>query len=200
MMNLEVLNDKEEILHKNSINDFNTNNILSENADKKINEFEANINQYKSQEKILHLERGSKVCKKKCIILLVCLIITVALNVIGGSEKKLLWLVFVPGVLNFMLCLIFIPIFGYQAAIYSTIIAYWSQLMIPFFVKYYRDNVKIWMGNLIKILWILMILLTGLILGQFCASADLWLKIVLTLLIVFSFLIVYMQKRLYEIV
>ena len=95
MMNLEVLNDKEEILHKNSINDFNTNNILSENADKKINEFEANINQYKSQEKILHLERGSKVCKKKCIILFVCLIITVALNVIGGSEKKVLWLVFV---------------------------------------------------------------------------------------------------------
>ena len=54
MMNLEILNDKEEINTK----------ILNENEDKKINEFEANINQYKSQEKILHLERGSKVCKK----------------------------------------------------------------------------------------------------------------------------------------
>ena len=85
MMNLEILDDKEEINTK----------ILNENEDKKINEFEANINQYKSQEKILHLERGSKVCKKKCLILFVCLIISVALNVIGGTQyKKLLWLVF----------------------------------------------------------------------------------------------------------
>lgn len=119
---------------------------------------------------------------------------------IEKNTPQLLWLVFVPGVLNFMLCLIFIPIFGYQAAIYSTIIAYWSQLMIPFFVKYYRDNVKSWLGSLSRIVWILMILLIGLIIGQICASVDLWLKIILTLLAMSSFLIVYRQKRMYEVI
>ena len=119
---------------------------------------------------------------------------------IEKSTSQLLWLVFVPGVLNFTLCLIFIPIFGYQAAIYSTIISYWSQLLIPFFVKYYRENVMIWLGSISKIIWILMFLLAGLILGQFCASFDLWLKIALTSLIVLSFLFVYRQKRMYELV
>ena len=119
---------------------------------------------------------------------------------IEKNTPQLLWLVFVPGILNFVLCLIFIPIFGYQAAIYSTIIAYWSQLFIPFFVKYYHSQVKIWMGNMSRIILILLILLAGLVLGQFCASGDLWLKIVLTSLIVLSFLIVYRQKHMYEFV
>lgn len=119
---------------------------------------------------------------------------------IEKNTPQLLWLVFVPGVLNFMLCLIFIPIFGYQTAIYSTIIAYWSQLMIPFFVKYYKLQVKIWMGDLYRIIWVLFILLAGLISAQFFAVLNLWLKSLLTSLFVLLFLFVYRKKRMYEVI
>ena len=119
---------------------------------------------------------------------------------IEKNTPQLLWLVFVPGVLNFMLCLIFIPLFGYRAAIYSTIIAYWSQLLIPFFVKYYYQQVKIWMGSLGRIVWILIILLIGLISGQYFSVLALSFKILLTLVIVLAFLFVYKKKRLYEVI
>lgn len=57
-------------------------------------------------------------------------------------EKKttnLLYLVFIPGIINVVLNLIFIPIYGYKVAIYTTLIAYWSLLIIPLFVKFYSD-------------------------------------------------------------
>lgn len=119
---------------------------------------------------------------------------------IEKNTPQLLWLVFVPGILNFTLCLIFIPLFGYRAAIYSTIIAYWSQLLIPFFVKYYHQKVKIWMGSLWRIVWILIILLIGLISGQYFSVLALSFKILLTLVIVLVFLYVYRKKRMYEVI
>lgn len=119
---------------------------------------------------------------------------------IEKNTAQLLWLVFVPGVLNFVFCIVFIPLFGYRAAIYSTIVAYWSQLLIPFFVIYYKQQVKIWMGSLIRIIWVLMTLLIGLISAQFFATLDLGLKLLLTLLIVLSFLFVYNRKRLYDVI
>ena len=119
---------------------------------------------------------------------------------IKKNTLQLLWLVFVPGILNFALCLIFIPLFGYRAAIYSTIIAYWSQLLIPFFVKYYNQQAKIWMGSLMRIVWILIILLIGLISGQYFSILALSFKLLLTLVIVLAFLFVYKKKRLYEVI
>ena len=119
---------------------------------------------------------------------------------IEKNTPQLLWLVFVPGLLNFVLCLVFIPLFGFRAAIYSTIIAYWSQLMIPFFVKYYKQQVKIWMGDLYRIIWVILVLLAGLIGAQFFAVLNLWLKVLLTSLIMLLFLSVYRKKRMYEVV
>lgn len=52
---------------------------------------------------------------------------------------QILWLVFIPGALNIVLNLIFIPIYGYQAAIYTTLAAYWSQLLIPFIIKFHGE-------------------------------------------------------------
>lgn len=65
-------------------------------------------------------------------------------------EKKtwqLLWLIFIPALLNIVLNFIFIPIYGYRAAILTTIISYWSICFIALLVPYYREHLRNWLGN-----------------------------------------------------
>lgn len=118
-------------------------------------------------------------------------------------EKKtmqLLWLVFVPGILNFVLCFALIPFFGYRVAIYSTIVSYWSQLMIPFFVGYYRKNVKEWLGTRRLIPFILMIIISDIILANILMYTSIWLKIILTILTAFGLFFFYRRYKLNELV
>lgn len=61
---------------------------------------------------------------------------------------KVLWLVFLPGVINIVLNLVFIPIYGYKAAVFTTLVAYWSQLLIPYFVGYFKQMAVRLLGNL----------------------------------------------------
>ena len=119
---------------------------------------------------------------------------------IGKNTIQLLWLVFIPGLLNFLLCLIFIPIYGYKAAIYSTIIAYWSQLLIPYFVSFYRSNVRMWLGDLRKIIFVFVVLLLSLICAQYFSTLMWWIKLLLTLLIIVLFMFFYRHKRMYELI
>ena len=100
---------------------------------------------------------------------------------IEKNTMQLLWLVFVPGILNFVLCYTLIPIFGYRAAIYSTIISFWSQLMIPFFVGYYKKSVGEWLGNRKLILVILVAVLADLLVANELMHVAIWLKVLLTL-------------------
>ena len=116
-------------------------------------------------------------------------------------EKKtmqLLWLVFVPGSINLILCYVFIPIYGYKAAIYSTIFSYWSQLLLPLFIAYYNRGVKLWLGSLSKIYIILFALITGLLIAQFSSKLDVEYRIVESGLFVLSFVYLYKKKRIYE--
>ncbi len=85
---------------------------------------------------------------------------------IQKKTKSLLWLVFVPGFLNILLCCICIPIWGYKVAIYSTIISYWSQLVIPFFVDYYKKTVSQWLGNKYKLIFVLLLIFISLLIGN----------------------------------
>ena len=100
---------------------------------------------------------------------------------IEKNTMQLLWLVFVPGILNLLLCYILIPVFGYRAAIYSTIISYWSQLMIPFFVGYYRKSVRQWLGGRWPIFVVLLLVLSDLLIANELMHAAIWLKVVVTL-------------------
>ncbi len=62
-----------------------------------------------------------------------------------SSEKKtkyILWLVFFPAIINIILNFIFIPIYGYIAAAYTTIISYWLILLIPFFSDYFLSVIQ----------------------------------------------------------
>lgn len=119
---------------------------------------------------------------------------------IEKNTMYLLWLVFVPGLLNFALCYAFIPFYGYRVAIYSTIISYWSQMLIPFFVGYYKKNVKMWLGNLKWIIIILAVILVDLLLANACMYTALWLKVLLVFLTGGSLLYFYRHYRLNELV
>ena len=118
-------------------------------------------------------------------------------------EKKtmqLLWLVFVPGIMNFILCYALIPFFGYRIAILSTIVSYWTQLMIPFFVGYYKKTVKEWLGDRKRILVILVVILADLLLANALMYTTIWLKVVLTLVTASGLYYFYRRYRLNELV
>ncbi len=110
-------------------------------------------------------------------------------------EKRtdhLLWLVFVPGVLNVILCAIFIPILGYKAALATTIISYWAQLFIPFFVRFHKDKTKMWFGNLKKVWALLTLLIGALLISTYLSNMGLISKICVTI-IVGAILYVYLK-------
>jgi O-antigen/teichoic acid export membrane protein len=118
-------------------------------------------------------------------------------------EKKtmqLLWLVFVPGIMNFVLCYALIPFFGYRIAIYSTIISYWTQMMIPFFVGYYKKTVSEWLGDRRLIFFVLAIILSDLLLANALMYTAIWMKILLTLLTAATLFLFYRRNRLNELV
>ncbi len=112
---------------------------------------------------------------------------------IEKNTMQLLWLVFVPGSLNFLLCYTLIPFFGYRVAILSTILSYWSQLFIPFFIKYYRKTVKEWIGNRKYIFLVLAFIILDLIVANNFMHINIVWKVALTLFIsAFAF---YLYRR-----
>ena len=118
-------------------------------------------------------------------------------------EKKtvyLLWLVFIPGLLNLLLCFTLIPVFGYKAAIYSTIISYWSQLFIPFFIGYYTRSVKMWLGQLSKLFFVLITLVVSLLLAQLSSEMEWQFRIVESIILLASFSYYYKKKHIYELI
>lgn len=119
---------------------------------------------------------------------------------IEKNTMQLLWLVFVPGILNLVLCYTLIPVFGYRAAIYSTIISYWSQLLIPFFVGYYRKSVSEWLGARWQIGLILLLILTDLIIANQLMHTSIWVKVCLTLMSLSLLWVFYRHEHFSELV
>ena len=115
---------------------------------------------------------------------------------IEKNTVQLLWLVFVPGILNFVLCYTLIPVFGYRAAIWSTIISYWSQLSIPFVVGYYRRSVTQWLGHRGLILVVLLLIVSNLVLANALMHVAVWQKILLSLVALALLGGFYWQQRL----
>ena len=89
--------------------------------------------------------------------------------------------VFVPGALNFVLCYTLIPIYGYRIAIYSTIVSFWSQLAIPFVVKYYRRSVGEWLGDRRWIVVILVAVLADLLIANELMTVVIGWKVLLSI-------------------
>ena len=99
---------------------------------------------------------------------------------ITKETKQLLWLVFLPGVLNVILCLAFIPIYGYMTAVFSTLISFWSLLLVPFISKFHACNVSKWFGQKWKILVLFLLLLMALIVSNIIKDLSLVFKITIT--------------------
>lgn len=114
---------------------------------------------------------------------------------IEKKTKQILWLVFIPGFINLMLCILLIPYFGYKIAIYAAIISYWSQMTIPFWVKYYRNTVCAWMGSRNKLFILFFLLLFSLLFSNMVSHCDAVLKIVCSLSIIAVFVTWYMKLK-----
>lgn len=75
-------------------------------------------------------------------------------STIAFIEKRtaeVLWLIFLPGIINVFLCCVLLPLYGYRAAAYTTLIAFWSQLTVPLISKYHRERARQWLGSPIKL-------------------------------------------------
>lgn len=114
---------------------------------------------------------------------------------IEKQTKHVLWLVFVPGIMNLVFCFVFIPIFGYKAAIYSTIVSYWSQMLIPFVVKYFNRSVKNWLGDLRKLLVLLVLTTATLLVANVIGHWSMLIRIVITIIIGIAFIWVYKKTK-----
>ena len=101
---------------------------------------------------------------------------------IRKNTVQLLWLVFIPGILNIILLLIFIPLLGYKIAVVTTLISYWVQIFIPFFIKYYKEQISLWLGSRDKLIILFLVsalaLVISIVFSQFFVM-----KFLLTLLI-----------------
>ena len=101
---------------------------------------------------------------------------------IKKDTMQLLWLVFIPGLLNIILLLIFIPLFGYRVAVITTLISYWTQMFIPFFIRYYKEQISLWLGNRSKLVELFLISVFALV-ASIILSKYFMAKLSMTLLI-----------------
>lgn len=124
---------------------------------------------------------ASLICFSNIIYPLYALLSTTAL--IEKKTPMLLWLVFLPGILNIVLNLVFIPIYGYKAAIYSSLIAYWALLFIPLFVRFYSEFLEKVFFSKIILFVIFVIFIVLLIVSNYLSSLIFIYKSLITLLL-----------------
>ena len=61
---------------------------------------------------------------------------------INKNTNKILYLVFYPALLNIVLNLVFIPIYGFKAAVYTTIFTYWLVFFLPFLFPSFKQMMR----------------------------------------------------------
>jgi len=128
------------------------------------------------------LKQSSNIASMMCFsnIVLPFYVFASAAAFIQKKTTQLLWMVFVPGLLNVTFCIIFIPIFGYKSAIYSTMASYWTQLFIPFVVPYYKKTVGEWLQHKYYLLLIFIILFITVIVGNTVMYFPIWVKLIVS--------------------
>ncbi len=116
------------------------------------------------------------------------------------KTKQLLWLVFLPGMLNIVLCLILIPIFGYRVAAYTTMFSYWSQILIPFFVPYFKNKTKDWLGARYKLGVLYGVIILALLSGNVVARCGILIKLFSSFAALAVFLFYYFKSKVNRII
>lgn len=114
---------------------------------------------------------------------------------INKKTKHLLWLVFLPGALNVTICMIFIPICGYLTAVYSTLISYWSMLLIPFVSRFHKKEVLRWLGTRKKLLFLSILLILALSSSFVIKDSSILIKTMISLIIAVTYIIILYNKK-----
>lgn len=114
---------------------------------------------------------------------------------INKKTLNLLWLMFVPGILNVVLCSILIPKGGYMAAVYCTLISYWSQLLIPFISRFHNREIKKWLGNKLILVFMLFLLILSAIVSSLLEDLPIENKIIISCLILIGLFIFWQRIR-----
>jgi O-antigen/teichoic acid export membrane protein len=102
---------------------------------------------------------------------------------------KLLWLVILPGVLNVILNYIFIPLYGFKAAIYTTLFSYWFQLIIPYFVSFFRKKIINIYGNIMYPFFLFLIYVSLILLALLLCNSSIIYRLIISIL----FILIYMK-------
>lgn len=100
---------------------------------------------------------------------------------IKEKTEFLLYLVFVPGIINIILAFIFIPIWGYMGASYAMLIANWSTAIIPLFVDFYKKEATYMLGSVKKVLAFLVVNFFMLMSSIFIKECHIAIKSIITL-------------------
>lgn len=116
------------------------------------------------------------------------------ISFIEKNTKQLLWLIFFPGIVNIALCTIFIPIWGYKVACFTTLTAFWSQLLVPFISNYHKEKVLLWINKRIRLLYLLVFLLFVVTFFNYMSMTYVYMKIILTVSVLTVAFFIYYHK------
>lgn len=112
---------------------------------------------------------------------------------INKTTNKILYLVFLPAIVNILLNFIFIPIYGFMAALYTTILTYWLVFALPFLFPFFRKIIRDMIGSRKIMLEGLLINIFVLGIAYFCYDMNYIWKI-LIIIPIFAFLYGYYRK------
>ncbi len=93
----------------------------------------------------------------------------------------ILYLVFIPGIINILLAFCFIPIWGYIGAAFAMLIANWSNSLIPFFIEFYKKEMRNMLGNVHPLLYVILLNILLFIFSIFMKEASIFIKAIITL-------------------
>lgn len=114
---------------------------------------------------------------------------------IEERTSKLLWLVLFPGIINIILNFIFIPLYGYKAAVFTTLISYWLQLIIPLFESYFRDKTVLIFGSKYFPVLLFVTFVIVFMIAQIVVGISIPLKIIITVVISILYFLFFRHQK-----
>jgi len=114
---------------------------------------------------------------------------------VDRKTKQLLWLVFVPGIINLVMCYFLIPYYGIRIAAYSTMVSYWAQLFMPFVIPYFKKKTTQWLGNRFKLIIAFLCMFTFLVLGNVAVFMSISTKILISFIVASLFCCYYKKLK-----
>ncbi len=97
---------------------------------------------------------------------------------IKKDTHKILYLTFYPAILNLILNFVFIPVYGYMAAIYTSIISYWIIFLLPFLLPSFKERIKYMLGSRRVLIEGLVISIVVLLLAYFTYDFHFGIKVI----------------------